>query len=159
MVTLSFAAVYIINQVKLRRLVLGISARDLSRLIEMSDSYVSSIESMATKGQYTTNELSKIALVLKCEVHDFYPPDELLSKNDGSNVFKKIISLSEIEDTLIVIDGLINAGFFKNGKSVEDVARHLFVYGKREATVVQETLDINAKHGKLTLTNGSYIQP
>src|SRR5690606_14603715 len=164
MVTLSFTAVYIINQVKLRRLILGISARGLARAIEMSDSYVSSIESMATKNQFTINELSKIALVLKCEVRDFYPPDEMLLKNDGSNVLKEIISLADIEGASKVISGMTGIGYFDGSRLDEEttssgVAKYLDVLGKKEAPVVQQALNNFVANGKLTLTNGSYIQP
>lgn len=164
MVTLSFTAVFIINQVKLRRLILGISARELARLIEMSDSYVSSIESMVTRNQFTINELGKIALVLKCEVRDFYPPDEILTKNDGSNVLKEIISLADIETATEVIDGMIGIGYFDGSRLDEEttssgVVKYLDVLGKKEDPFVQQALDNAVESGKLTLTNGSYIQP
>ncbi len=159
MMTLPFVAIYIINQVKLRRLIAGIPAEKLSELIGMSDAYISGIESMATKNQYPLDVLTKIAKVLKCEVRDFYPPDELLLKNDGSNVLKDIISLADIEGASNVINGMIEFGYFKKPKSFANIAKHLQIYGKPEAPIVEQALNNFVANGKLTLTNGSYIQP
>ena len=164
MVKLPYSAVYIINQVKLRRLILGISARSLAKELGLVPQYISKIESMKQVYQYPLEMLAKIAKILGCEVRDFYPPDELLLKNDGSNVLKEIISLADIEVASKVIEGMTGIGYFDGSRLDEEttssgVAKYLDVLGKKEAPVVQQALNNFVANGKLTLTNGSYIQP
>ena len=114
---------------------------------------------MVTKNQFTINELRKIALALKCEVRDFYPPDGMLAKNDGSNVLKEIISLSQVEVATEVIYGMIDIGYFDGSRLHEEttssgVAKYLDVLGKKEAPVVQQALDSAIESDKLMLDNG-----
>ena len=159
MVKLPYSAVYIINQVKLRRLILGISARSLAKKLGLVPQYISKIENMDQDYQYPLEMLSKIAKILGCDVREFYPPDELLMKNDGSNIFKKIINLSDIEVASKVINGMIETGYFKKAKSLTKIAKHLQVYGRSEAPVIEQVVNNFATNGKLTLKNRSYFQP
>lgn len=112
MIKLPFFAVYIINQVKLRRLIKGYSARKLSEAIGLESQLVSKYESETNKNYYSHQVLIKIADVLGCSVRDFYPPDEILLENDGEYITKTIISLSNLEDVKKVLTGLIDDAYF-----------------------------------------------
>ncbi|QQD11626.1 helix-turn-helix domain-containing protein [Sphingobacterium sp. UDSM-2020] len=157
MVQLSFTATYIINKIKFLRFVLGISAEQLSANISMSDSYISSVESMANKSQYPHAILIKIADVLGCTVRDFYPPDEILLENDGEYITKTIISLSNLEDVKKVLTGLIDDGYFSKSRAFEDITKYLHINGKPESTVVKKGLEWTIENGLLTMNDGKFI--
>lgn len=157
MVQLSFTATYIINKIKFLRLVLGIPAEQLSADISMSDSYISSVESMANKSQYPYEILIKIADILGCSVRNFYPSDEVLMENDGEYVTKTIISLSNLEDVKKIIVGLIDDGYFSISRTFELIAKYLHIDGKPESTVVKKGLEWAIENGLLTMNDGNFI--
>ncbi|MFD2556029.1 helix-turn-helix domain-containing protein [Sphingobacterium tabacisoli] len=154
-VTLS--TIYAINKVKFWRLIKNISARELSVAIDKAPEYVSNVENMSNKNQYPHHVLIAIAKVLGCDVRDFYPSDEELLESDGSRFVKEIISLSNIDDCTLVINGMIDAGYFVDGKSADDTAKYLFEQGKPNALVIEEALRVVEKSSKLSLRNGKYI--
>ncbi len=69
-------SLYIINKVKLRRLILALSARYLSLLLKHSEGYVARIEDGKYDNQYPASELPNLAKELKLEIHELLPPDE-----------------------------------------------------------------------------------
>lgn len=158
MVQLSFTATYIINEIKFLRLVLGISAEKLSTDISMSDSYISSVESMANKSQYPYEILVKIAKVLGCTVRDFYPPDEILLENDGEYITKTIISLSNLEDVKKVLTGLIDDGYFSKSRTFEKITKYLHIDGKPESMVVKQGLDWAIENSLLAMNDDSFLK-
>lgn len=139
----------IINQVRLRRLILGISARQLSFLLEHSEAYVSNVESILSQGQYPPHEYPKLAEALKCTVHDILPPDNTEQKSTGALVDKIVLSLSNRADLKLVMDGLIAYGFFDHPKTMDDVARHLFIEKKEQVDLLFEVLESIVKEGAL----------
>lgn len=157
MVQLSFTATYIINRIKFLRFVLGISAEQLSGDISMSDSYISSVESMANKSQYPYEILIKIAKVLGCSVRDFYPSDEVLMENDGEYVTKTIISLSNLEDVKEIIVGLIDDGYFSEARTFETITKYLHINGKPESKVVKEGLEWAIENSLLKMDEDHFI--
>lgn len=158
MVKLSFSAIYVINKVKLARLIQGISARQLSLdITNNQDEYViSRHESTAYKTQYPHYTLILIAKVLNCDVREFYPSDEVLLENDGSRFVKEIISLSNIDDCTLVINEMIDAGCFNDGMSFEETSIHLHEQGKPNSLVIEQALKAAEKANKLSLRNGKY---
>lgn len=157
MIQLSFTASYIINKIKFLRLVLGISAEQLSADISMSDSYISSVESMANKSQYPYEILIKIAKVLGCSVRDFYPADAVLMENDGEYVNKIIISLSNLEDVKKIIVELIDDGYFSKSRTFVKITKYLYIDGKPESVVVKQGLDWAIENNLLAMNDSSFI--
>ena len=158
MIKLSFTAVFIINQVKFKRIVNGYSARDLSEKISQESQYISKVESMANKGQYTHQILIKIAEVLECSPRDFYPSDEVLNNNSGELVEKKIISLSSLDDTIMILLAMQSDGYFSKERSTEDLLRYLYILGKPEANVVKVALSTLVRESKLKKLSDNFIE-
>jgi len=142
-------SLYIINQVKLRRLILGVSARQLSFLLEHAEAYVSHVESLLSHGQYLPHEYPKLAEVLKCTVHDLLPRDDIEQQSPGELVEKVVLSLSNQVDLKQVIDGLIAYGFFDRSKTMDDVAKHLLIEKKEQVDLLFEVLEGVVKEGSL----------
>ncbi|ERJ61316.1 hypothetical protein [Sphingobacterium paucimobilis] len=157
MVKLTTSAIFTINMVKLRRLVKGRSARDLSASVSSDPNLISGFESMVIKSQYPHHVLSSIANELNDDIRLYYPPDEDLLEDDGSRFVKEIISLSNIDDCTLVINGMIDAGCFIDGKSKDDTAIYLFEQGKPNALIIEQALKIAEKANKLSLRDGKYF--
>lgn len=129
-------SLFIINRVKFWRLVIGLASKALSRILEHDETYVAGIENPKTNGQYTPHDYPKIAKALDCEVHDLLPSDNFDQKSDGSLVNKVVLSLSNEEDMQLVLTGMIKHGFFKEGKSTTEIAKHLYIDRKPEEKVL-----------------------
>lgn len=157
MIKLPFFAVYIISQVKLRRLIKGYSARKLSEDIGLESQLVSKYENETNKNLYSPQILIKIAKVLGCTVRDFYPPDEILLENDGEYITKTIISLSNLEDVKKVLTGLIDDGYFSKSRTFEKITKYLHIDGKPESMVVKKGLEYAIENGLLTINDGGFI--
>lgn len=154
---LSLSAIYSINQVKLRRLVKSIAARELSKAIGKSPEYIGNVETITNKNQYPHDVLLAIAEVLDCNVRDFYPPDEELLESEGSRFVKEILSLSNIDDCTFIISGMIDADCFVDGMSADDTNKHLHEYGKPNSLIIEQALKAAEKANKLNLQNGKYF--
>lgn len=142
-------SIYIINQVRLKRLILGISARYLSILLEHGETYVSNIESALNENQYPPHEYPKLAEALNCTVHDLLPPDEMDQDSTGKLVDKVVLSLSNESDLRLVIDRLIAYGFFDHPKALEDISKHLFIEKQEQVDLLFEVLSRVVKTGDL----------
>jgi transcriptional regulator with XRE-family HTH domain len=158
MIKLPFTAVFIINRVKFVRILRGFNAEELSVKIEMSDSYISSVENLLNKHQYTHQILIKIAEVLECSPRDFYPSDEVLQNNSGELVEKKVISLSNLGDTIMILLAMQSDGYFSKERSTEDLLRYLYILGKPEANVVKEALSRLVDESKLKKLGDNFIE-
>lgn len=154
-VTLS--AIYSINKVKFCRLVKNLSARALSTAIGKVPEYVSNVESNSKKTQYPHDVLIAISHVFDCDVRDFYPADEELLESDGSRFVKEIISLSNFDDCILVLNGMIAADCFKHGMSFEETSIHLHEQGKPNSLVIENALKALEKTNKLRLRDGKYF--
>ena len=149
-------SLHIINQVLIKRLALGMSARRLSLILEHGESYVSKIEDNLQVNSYPAHQLTKLASALHCEVHDLLPADK--STSMGELVEKKVLSLSEEDDVKKVISVLKENGFFDkensanndeisllNGDSLEmtleRVVKHLNVQDEAQVKVLKKVLN------------------
>lgn len=133
-------SLYIINQVRLRRLILGISARYLSSLLEHGEAYVSNIESTVNENQYPPHEYPKIAKALNCSIHDLLPPDDMKQTSTGELVEKVILSLNNKADLKLVIEGMTQNGFFDTPVSHEDIAKHLEIKKEEQMELLVEIM-------------------
>ena len=68
---------YTIDQVKKKRNELGLSQLELSHKLEMSDSFVSHVESSKKRAKYNLNHLNSIAKIFGCSLKDFFPEKPL----------------------------------------------------------------------------------
>ena len=72
---------------------------------------------------------------------------------------KIVLSLANTADARLVLEGMIENGFFSKPKSAADTMKHLYIdreEKKEEQIVVDQVLAELAKGGKLTVENGSY---
>src|SRR5690606_38168644 len=154
MIKISFSALYIINQIKFRRLILGISARQLSIKLSLVPTYIGKIESLNQDFKYTVEMLVKVAEILGCTVQDFYPPDEMLLRLDSDQVFKEVISLSKESDAITVIRGLIKNNYFKVNISLSELGEHLHLVTNNEKEAVAKALNALTKNKEIKFENG-----
>lgn len=68
---------YIIEKVKEKRREKGLSQIALSQKLNLSDSFVSHVESKNRRAKYNLNHLNEIALILDCSPKDFWPEKPL----------------------------------------------------------------------------------
>jgi len=141
-------SLFVINRVKFRRLIIGKSTRELSEDLEHSTGYVGMAESPSSTSQYPPHEYPGLAAALGWTVKDLIPPDDW-PIGDGTKVEKQVLSLSNRKDMRLVIDGLIDYGFFDKPKSLTDIAKHLYIEGKPEEKVLERVLEEVVKEGKL----------
>lgn len=66
---------YVIEQVKARRLKLGLSQAALATEAHLSYGFVGNVESKKHRAKYNINHLNALANVLHCSIKDFFPAD------------------------------------------------------------------------------------
>lgn len=149
MATITKLSLFVINSIKLRRLVLGIPASRLANFLNHDKSYIFNIEKNELPAQYPIHEYPALAQALDWETHDLLPPDEADQKSDGTLVEKTVLSLSNEADMQLVLEGMIAHGFFYEGKTIAETAKHLFIEGKAEEKVLQKVLSSLTKSNRL----------
>lgn len=149
--TITALSLYIINQVRLRRFILGISARQLSFLLEHSEAYISTVESGVSQSQYPPHEYPKLAESLRCSVHDLLPTDEMEFNSTGKLVEKKVLNLDNQQDLTRVIEGLIAYGYFDQPKTAEEIAKYLFIERKGQVQLLTSVMEKVVNDGRLKL--------
>jgi transcriptional regulator with XRE-family HTH domain len=154
---ITFLSLYIINRVRLFRIVLGISSRKLSEMIGHSTGYVGMIESNATNGQYPPHELPAIAQALNCNVHDLLPADENDQKSTGELVEKKVFELDNTDNMQTVLLVMINREYFKTEKSVTEVTKYLNLTSAETITLMETSLEDLARNRQLKATDNGYV--
>jgi len=68
---------YVIDRVKERRLELGITQKELSYLLDVSEGYIGLVESVNTDDKYSLKRLNDLAKALKCSPRYFLPEKPL----------------------------------------------------------------------------------
>lgn len=139
MVKITALSLYIINQVKFRRLVIGMPAKRLSKILDHSSNYVFVIESLNREASYPPHEWPKLAVALNCTVHDLLPPEK--NNSTGELVEKVVLSLSNKADLNLVIEGLISYGFFDRPKAIDEIAKHLFIEKQEQLELLYKVMD------------------
>jgi ribosome-binding protein aMBF1 (putative translation factor) len=64
---------YVIDRVREKRKEAGLSQIELSQKLNMSDSFVSHVETPNRRAKYNINHLNALAKVFKCSPKDFWP--------------------------------------------------------------------------------------
>lgn len=64
---------YIIEKVKEKRIEYGLSQLALSQKLEMSDSFISHVESSNRRAKYNVNHINELAKIFDCSPKDFMP--------------------------------------------------------------------------------------
>lgn len=130
-------SLYVINRVKIRRYVLGYSAERLSTLVKRAHGYVLTAEDPTLKSQYPINELPILAQELKFGIHDLLPSDDMDQTSSGELVDKVIISLDNELDTLVILKALIEYGYFKQSKTLDETALYLYIDKQNELEILE----------------------
>jgi len=68
---------YIIDQVREKRKGLELSQAELSQKLNMSDSFVSHVETPNRRAKYNVNHLNALAKIFKCSPREFWPEKPL----------------------------------------------------------------------------------
>jgi transcriptional regulator with XRE-family HTH domain len=68
---------YIIDKVRKMRLEKGISQRDLSRLLDLTDGFIGKVETPKERAKYNFQHVNEIAKIFKCSPKDFLPDEPL----------------------------------------------------------------------------------
>jgi len=150
-------SLYVINNVKYRRLVIGLSSKALSRILGHGDEYVANIESKR-HGQYLPIDYPLIAMTLNWDTHNLLPSAET-TYSDGTLLEKIVFSLSRHDDAEKVLIGMKENKYFDSPKSIEEILDHLYLttttdIEKRQ--VIKDVLTNLVKDGLLKLNNGHY---
>lgn len=66
---------YAIDKVREMRKARGMSQRELSRLLDMTDGFVGKVETPKERAKYNLQHLNDIAKVFKCSIKDFLPDE------------------------------------------------------------------------------------
>ncbi|WP_218152251.1 helix-turn-helix domain-containing protein [Salegentibacter agarivorans] len=69
--------IYIIEKVKEMRKEKGLSQIALSQKLNLSDSFISHVESKNRRAKYNLNHLNEIAQIFNCSPKDFWPEKPL----------------------------------------------------------------------------------
>ena len=64
---------YVINEVRKKRISMGISQKELAYLLEMSIGFIGNIENPKYRAKYNLNHLNELAKIFKCSPKDFLP--------------------------------------------------------------------------------------
>ena len=64
---------YVIDQVREKRKEAGISQIELSQKLNMSDGFVSHVETPNRRAKYNVNHLNALARIFKCSPREFWP--------------------------------------------------------------------------------------
>lgn len=131
-------SLYIINEVRLRRMVLGIAAKKLSKLLGHSPSYVVNMESNLSYNTYPPHEWPKLAEALSCSVEDLLPSKR--STSTGELIEKKIPSLNEEAYVVIVVTALKEYGYFIEKRTLEDVVKRFEIQDKDQVQLLKKVL-------------------
>jgi transcriptional regulator with XRE-family HTH domain len=68
---------YVINEVRKRRISMGMSQKELAYILEMSVGFIGNIENPKYRAKYNLNHLNELAKILKCSPKDFLPEKAL----------------------------------------------------------------------------------
>ena len=68
---------YIIDQVREKRKEMGLSQIELSQRLNMSDSFVSHVETPNRRAKYNVNHLNALAKIFRCSPQEFWPEKAL----------------------------------------------------------------------------------
>jgi transcriptional regulator with XRE-family HTH domain len=68
---------YVIDRVREKRKEAGLSQIELSQKLNMSDSFVSHVETPNRRAKYNINHLNTLAKVFKCSPREFLPEKPL----------------------------------------------------------------------------------
>lgn len=119
--------------------------------MKLSRGYVSMMERSYLPTQYNTHEYPNLAQALDWTVEDLLPPDDW-DAGDGTKVEKTVLSLTNPEDTRLVLEGMIEYGFFNKTKTLPEIVKHLYIDRedkKEERQVLERVLGIIVRDNRL----------
>lgn len=136
-VLISSIALYIINKIKVIRISLDLTTRDIQKILELSDdgNILGAIESNLNPAKYHDEHLNKLAkaftikskeknLKTSYDINDFYPPIDFEEKMVEKIVIK--IKPTELKqtDVLYILLAEEKDSFFDEWHSAKEIAHH-----------------------------------
>lgn len=135
---ISRISLYILNIAKLRRLVNGKSAYQLSLDIKKSGNYVTNIENPKTPNQYNSADYPTIAEELGCELADLLPPPDWKVSDSHEKVDKTVDSLTDPIFVLKVLEGIKVSPLANKLDNLDALYSHLSTKKAAEKAVIKE---------------------
>ncbi len=132
-------SLYLINAIKFRRLVLGISAYQFALNLKKSRNYVSQIENIDEDSQYNSADYSLIADALGCELSDITPPDDWQVSDSHEKVDKVVVSLTDPAFAREVIEGIHASPKAYVLKDIKELLKHLALTSKNPEEIAVVT--------------------
>ncbi len=131
-------SLYILNIVKLRRLVNGKSAYQFSLDIKKSGNYVINIENHKTPNQYNSADYPTIAEELGCGLEDILPPPDWKVSDSHEKVNKTVDSLTDPIFVLKVLEGIKVSPHANKLNNLDELYSHLSTKKAAEKAVVKQ---------------------
>lgn len=150
-------SLYVINNVKVRRIFLGYSAEHLSILLKRSHGYALTAENPKLKSQYPPHEWPIIAKELNCTVHDLLPADDMDQISTGELVDKVVLNISHKADLKLIVQGLISYGFFDRSKTIENITKHLEMKKEEQVDLLVGVMGGFIRDGNLKQEKNSFV--
>lgn len=132
-------SLYLINSIKFRRLVLGISAYQFALNLKKSRNYISQIENTDNERQYNSADYPLIAKALNCELSDIIPPDDWILSDSHEKVDKKVVSLTDAVFVREVIEGINASPKTDVLKDINSLLKHLALTSKNPEEIIVVT--------------------
>lgn len=138
MAKINRSSLYLINSVKLYRLVNGFSTRVFSERIGKSEGYVGRCEGAASDHKYNSADYPLIANELGCVLSDILPPTDWEVSDSHEKVDKVVVSLSDPAFVLEVLKGIQDSEYADVLKDLQQLYRHLSTKDAKEKAVIQK---------------------
>lgn len=161
-VLISCLHLFIINRIRSIRLELGLSQREVSRILypDSDSNLLGRIESNLTTHKYTDENLNKLAkaftliakqgqLNKKYTINDFYPPEPLEEKLVAKTIIEIPESLGQTGTLNLLLEK--NDSFFMEWHSIKEITDYCNLFAKKnwETTDFTSIVDRAEKANKL----------
>lgn len=132
-------SLFILNKIKLIRLILGKSAHQLSLDIKKSPGYIAGIENMKSPYQYNSADYPLIAKELGCTLSGIIPPDDWQVSESHDKVDKQVVSLTDPDFVLKVLEGIQASPTAKVLEDINELLKHLGLTSKNPQEIAVVT--------------------
>ncbi len=133
-------SLFILNRIRLLRLVLGISAYQFSLLLNKSSNYINNIESKSTSNKYNSADYPSVAQILGCSLTELMPPDDWEVSTSHDKVEKKVFSLEDPDFVKMVLEGIKHSENAHVLKEESTLFRYLNVRNMEEKKTIISVL-------------------
>ncbi|KGE12458.1 hypothetical protein [Sphingobacterium deserti] len=134
-------SLFILNKVRLIRLINGKSAYQISLELGRSSNYVNNIESSSQSNKYNSADYPLLAEIFNCSISDILPPNDWPKSSSHEKVEKYVKSMVDenfVEQILMGIKESAHSNILLDEKAL---LKHLNVVNDEEKKVVRLVLN------------------